>query len=81
MLINIARWRGREFWVHGGPVLASNETLELLFAGSSTKGSDASGMKDLSQEDIHMYNGILLSHKKTKIGSFVKTWTDLETVI
>ena len=47
-------------------MLTSNETLELLFAGSSTKGSDASGMKDLSKEDVHMYNGILLSHKKTK---------------
>ena len=62
-------------------MLTSNETLELLLAGSSTKGSDASGMKDLSKEDVHMYNGILLSHKKTKIGSFVKTWMDLETVI
>ena len=28
---------------------------------------------------IHIYNGILLSHKK--IGSFVEMWMDLETVI
>ena len=50
--------------VRGSPVLTPNETLELLFAGSSTKGSDASGMKDLSKEDVHVYNGMLLSHKK-----------------
>ena len=30
---------------------------------------------------VHIYNGILLSHKKNKIGSFVETWMDLETVI
>ena len=62
------------------PVLTSNETLELLFAGSSTKGSEASGMKDLSKEDVRIYNGILLSHKRTNTGSFVETWMDLETV-
>ena len=30
---------------------------------------------------VHIYNGILLSHKKERIGSFVETWMDLETVI
>ena len=30
---------------------------------------------------VHIYNGILLSHKKNEIGSFVETWMDLETVI
>ena len=30
---------------------------------------------------VHIYNGILLSHKKKKIGSFVETWVDLEIVI
>ena len=29
----------------------------------------------------HIYNGILLSHKKTKIELFVVRWVDLETVI
>ena len=29
----------------------------------------------------HIYNEILLSHKKNEIGSFVETWMDLETVI
>ena len=30
---------------------------------------------------VHIYNGILLSHKRNEIGSFVETWMDLETVI
>ena len=36
----------------------------------------------MDKEDVvHIYNGILLSHKKKKIGSFVETWVDLEIVI
>ena len=36
----------------------------------------------MDKEDVvHIYNGILLSHKKKKIGSFVETWMDLESVI
>ena len=36
----------------------------------------------MDKEDVaHIYNGILLSHKKEQIGSFVETWMDLETVI
>ena len=30
---------------------------------------------------VHIYNGILLNHKKEQIESFVETWMDLETVI
>ena len=30
---------------------------------------------------IHIYSGILLSHKREEIGSFVEMWMDLETVI
>ena len=30
---------------------------------------------------VHIYNGILLSHKKERNWSFVETWMDLETVI
>ena len=30
---------------------------------------------------VHTYNGILLSHKRNKTGSFVEMWMDLETVI
>ena len=34
-----------------------------------------------TEDVVHIYNGILLSHKKELIGSFVETWMDLETVI
>ena len=30
---------------------------------------------------VNIYNGILLSHKRSKIGSFVEMWMDLESVI
>ena len=29
----------------------------------------------------HIYNGILLSHKKTELELFVARWMDIETVI
>ena len=32
-------------------------------------------------EAIHMYNVILLSHKKEQIVSFAEMWTGLKTVI
>ena len=36
----------------------------------------------MDKEDVaHIYNGILHSHKRCEIGSFVETWMDLETVI
>ena len=35
----------------------------------------------MDKEDVvHIYNGILLSHKKNEIGSFVEMWMDRETV-
>ena len=35
----------------------------------------------MDKEDVvHIYNGILLSHKKNEILSFAKTWMDLESV-
>ena len=36
----------------------------------------------MDKEDVvHIYNGILLSHKRKEIESSVETWMDLETVI
>ena len=36
----------------------------------------------MDKEDVaHVYNGILLSHKRNEIGSFAERWMDLETVI
>ena len=32
----------------------------------------------MDKENVHMYNGILLSHKKMP---FAATWTDLEIII
>ena len=35
----------------------------------------------MDKDVIHIYNGILLSHKRNNIGSFIETWMELESVI
>ena len=36
----------------------------------------------MDKEDlVHIYNGILLSHKKSEIMPFATTWMDIEMVI
>ena len=36
----------------------------------------------MDKEDVvHIQNGVLLSHKRKKFGSFVVMWMDLESVI
>ena len=38
--------------------------------------------RGMGKEDVvHIYNGILLSHKKKQSGSFAEMWMDLESVI
>ena len=34
----------------------------------------------MDKDTEHIYNGILLSHKRNKIMSFAETWMDVETV-
>ena len=37
--------------------------------------------RGMDDDVVHMYNGILLSHKNNKILPFVATWMDLEIII
>lgn len=35
----------------------------------------------MDKEVVHIYDGILLSHKRNEIGTFGETWMNLENVI
>ena len=35
----------------------------------------------MDKDEVHTYNGILLSHKNEQIMSFAKTWMNLEIII
>ena len=37
-------------------------------------------LNEFEKNMTHIYSGILLSHKRNKIGSFVETWIHLESV-
>ena len=36
--------------------------------------------RGMDKDVVHMYDGILLSHKKNEIMSFAATWTQLEII-
>ena len=62
--------------------IIKKSTNNKCWRGYGEKRTLVSINRGMDKADVaHIYNGILLSHKKNKIMSFVATWMDLEIVI
>ena len=56
--------------------------IAVLFTKAKTWKQLKCPLTDEWKEDVvHIYNGILLSHKENKIMPFAVTWMDFEIVI
>ena len=59
-----------------------NAHCSTIYNSQVMEATEMSMVRRMDKEEVvHIYNGILLSHKRNEIGSFVEMWMDLETVI
>ena len=59
-----------------------NKSSSTICNSQHIKADQRSSDKWMHKEDVvHIYNGILLSHKNNKIMLFAATWMDLELII
>ena len=52
-----------------------------VYNSQDTEATQMSTDRGMDKDIVHMYNAILLSHKKNKIMLLAATWTDLEIII